>query len=89
MADGGQSVVFTGELGGDFDAFDGKTGKLLWHHDTGASIVAPPATYVVDGARYVVVASGDPGFLKVPEMTQPPGPAVLMAFTLKPASGSH
>ncbi|MDE2063223.1 MAG: PQQ-binding-like beta-propeller repeat protein, partial [Bradyrhizobium sp.] len=63
MTDGKSSVVFTGELGGEFDAFDTKTGQRLWHYDTGASIIAPPATYVVGGQRYVAVASGGPGWL--------------------------
>ena len=80
MAHGDSSIVFTGELGGNFDAFDGKSGKLLWQHDTGASIVAPPATYVIDGTRYVAVASGQPGFLKVPEMKKDTAPAVFTVF---------
>ena len=60
----GKSLVFTGMLNGHFNAYDTKTGKLLWSHDTGASIVAPPATFTMNGARYVVVAAGDPGFLR-------------------------
>jgi alcohol dehydrogenase (cytochrome c) len=86
MNDGSSSIVFTGQLDGEFDAFDSGTGELLWHHATGASIIAPPATYTMDGQRYVVVASGQPGFLKVPEMKQQPGPAVLSAFVSKPAN---
>ncbi|MBL27831.1 MAG: pyrrolo-quinoline quinone [Rhodospirillaceae bacterium] len=74
------SLVFTGLLDGTFAAYDGKSGKMLWHHDTGASIVAPPATYTMDGQRYVVVAAGDPGFLEVPELTKETGPSVLTAF---------
>jgi alcohol dehydrogenase (cytochrome c) len=88
MTNGSQSIVFTGQLDGEFDAFDAGTGKLLWHHDTGASIIAPPATYAMDGERYVVVASGQPGFLKVPEMKQQMGPAVLTAFVSKPANAT-
>ncbi len=78
---GGKSLVFTGLLDGHFNAYDGKDGKLLWSHDTGASIVAPPATFTMDGARYVVVAAGDPGFLKVPELKRI-GPGVLTAFSM-------
>ncbi len=40
----------------------------------------------MDGDRYVVVASGQPGFLKVPEMKQQMGPAALTAFVSKPAN---
>jgi alcohol dehydrogenase (cytochrome c) len=80
MTNGDSSVVFTGMLNGDFDAYDTKSGKLLWKHNTGASIIAPPATFVMDGDRYVVVASGDPGFLKVPELQGTSTEAVLTAF---------
>jgi alcohol dehydrogenase (cytochrome c) len=73
------SVVFTGMLDGNFNAYDPKDGKLLWHHDTGASIVAPPATFTMGGTRYVLVAAGDPGFLKVPELKRI-GPDTLTAF---------
>ncbi|MGE5158589.1 MAG: pyrroloquinoline quinone-dependent dehydrogenase [Gemmatimonas sp.] len=74
-----ESLVFTGLLDGHFDAYDAKSGKLLWQTDTGASIIAPPATFTANNERYVVVASGDPGFLKVPEL-KVSGPPVLTAF---------
>jgi hypothetical protein len=35
----------------------------------------------MDGSRYVVVAAGDPGFLKVPELKRI-GPGVLTAFRM-------
>src|SRR6185437_2029754 len=76
---GKESLVFTGLLDGHFNAYDASTGKLLWQHDTGDSIIAPPATFTANGQRYVVVASGDPGFLKVPEL-KVSGPPVLTAF---------
>ena len=74
-----QSLVFTGLLDGHFNTYDAQSGKLLWQHDTGASIIAPPATFVDNGKRYVVVASGGPGFLKVPELNAS-GPSMLTAF---------
>jgi alcohol dehydrogenase (cytochrome c) len=80
MTSGNDSVVFSGTLDGHFGALDAKTGKLLWHHATGASISAPPATFVMDGSRYVIVAAGAPGFQKVPELHGGTGPAVLTAF---------
>ena len=73
------SVVFTGMLNGNFDAYNPKNGDLLWHHDTGASIIAPPATFTMGGARYVLVAAGDPGWQKVPELKRI-GPDTLTAF---------
>jgi alcohol dehydrogenase (cytochrome c) len=79
-----ESLVFTGTLDGHFNAYDAKSGKLLWQHDNGASIIAPPATFAMNGERYILVASGDPGFLKVPELAKPTGPAVLTAFASGP-----
>ncbi|MEX6507010.1 pyrroloquinoline quinone-dependent dehydrogenase [Jiella sp. M17.18] len=76
----GASLVFTGLLDGHFNAYDTKTGKVLWSYDTGASIIAPPATFTMNDHRYLLVSSGDPGFLKVSEMTKPAGPAHLTAF---------
>ena len=79
------SIVFTGLLDGRFAAFDGKSGKLLWQYDTGAVIWAPPATFVENGDRYVLVASGGPGAMKVPELKKTIGPNVLTVFV----SGEH
>jgi len=82
MSTGSQSLVFSGELSGRFDAFDAKTGERLWQYDTGASIIAPPSTYMAGGKRYVIVASGQPGFLEVPKMKDMSvGSAVVTAFT--------
>jgi outer membrane protein assembly factor BamB len=83
--DDNASVVFTGLLDGRFAAFDGKSGKLLWQYDTGAVIWAPPATFVENGDRYVLVASGGPGAMKVPELKKTIGPNVLTVFV----SGEH
>ena len=33
-------VVFTGQLTGEFEAFDADTGKKLWHFQTGSGIEA-------------------------------------------------
>jgi glucose dehydrogenase len=40
-------------------AFDTSTGKLLWHADLPFSGVATPATYMVDGRQYVVIATSN------------------------------
>lgn len=84
-----ESLVFTGMLDGNFNAYDGQTGNLLWSYDTGASIIAPPATFTDGGDRYVVVASGDPGFLKVPGLDKNMGPAVLTAFVSSSAEAQQ
>lgn len=41
-----------------FRAFDTKTGELLWQTDLPAGGYATPATYLVEGRQYVVIASG-------------------------------
>ncbi len=40
-------------------AFDRATGKLLWRADLPFSGVATPATYMVDGRQYVVIATSN------------------------------
>jgi alcohol dehydrogenase (cytochrome c) len=51
-------VLFTGDAGGNFVAFDANTGKPLWHSRIGG-ISNAPETYLVDGLQYVLVAVGD------------------------------
>lgn len=51
-------LVFTGEGGGDFSAFDAKTGTKLWKFNCGAGVNAPPVSYEIDGKQYVAVAAG-------------------------------
>ena len=50
-------VIFAGEQQGEFTSLDAKTGKPLWHFNTGALITAGPSTYMVDGKQYVAIAS--------------------------------
>jgi alcohol dehydrogenase (cytochrome c) len=52
------NLVFTGEGNGSFDAYDAKTGELLWQFNCGAGVNAPPVTYQIDGRQYVAVAVG-------------------------------
>lgn len=51
-------LVFTGEGGGDFSAFDAKTGAKLWSFNCGAGVNAPPVSYELDGKQYMAVAAG-------------------------------
>jgi alcohol dehydrogenase (cytochrome c) len=51
-------LVFYGDGSAAFVAADAKTGKLLWHFNTGQSWKAGPMTYVVDGRQYVAIAAG-------------------------------
>ncbi len=76
-------LVFSGNLGGVVNAFDTKTGNILWSYDTGSYIQAPSEAYEADGKEYIVVGSGPAGNAKIPELPDTPGmPAVITAFTL-------
>ena len=45
-------------------AFDKQTGKVLWEHQLPAGGYATPATYMVDGRQYLVIAAGGAGKLR-------------------------
>lgn len=51
-------LLFMGEGNGKFNAFNAHTGAVLWQHDCGAGVNAPPITYEIDGRQYVAVAAG-------------------------------
>ena len=51
-------LVFTGDAGGNFVAYDAATGVPLWHARIGA-ITNAPITYTLDGRQHVLVAAGD------------------------------
>ncbi|MHC2469018.1 methanol/ethanol family PQQ-dependent dehydrogenase [Bradyrhizobium embrapense] len=51
-------VVFSGQLTGEFEAFDADTGKKLWQFQTGSGIEGQPVTWQQDGVQYVAVTSG-------------------------------
>ena len=52
-------LVFFADDSDSFEAVDAKTGKSLWHFNTGQSLHASPMSYAVDGQQYVAIASGD------------------------------
>jgi quinoprotein glucose dehydrogenase len=62
------NLLFIGATADDkkFRAFDSKTGKLLWETVLPFAGTATPATYMVDGRQYVVIASGGSQFVKGP-----------------------
>jgi alcohol dehydrogenase (cytochrome c) len=51
-------VLFTGDGGGSFVAFDATNGTPLWHSRIGSPSNAPQ-TYMLEGQQYVLVAVGD------------------------------
>ena len=51
-------LLFSGDAGGNFVAFDATSGAPLWHTRIGA-ITNAPQTYLIDGRQHVLVAVGD------------------------------
>lgn len=51
-------LIFYGESGGSFAAADAKSGKTLWHFNTGAVWKASPMTFTVHGKQHVAIAAG-------------------------------
>jgi alcohol dehydrogenase (cytochrome c) len=51
-------IVIFGEDSGALVAADAKTGKPLWHFQTGALWKASPMTYSFDGRQFVAIAAG-------------------------------
>ena len=56
LATGG-GVLFAASADGNLIALDGRTGKYLWHFQTGARIISSPISYAVDGKQYIAIAS--------------------------------
>jgi alcohol dehydrogenase (cytochrome c) len=55
----GGGLVFSGGTNDrKFRAFDAGNGKLLWEFPTNSGIVAPPASFAVDGKQYISVQAG-------------------------------
>jgi len=79
----GTGIVFSGQLDGEFDAYDARSGTVLWKYPTGSTISAPPATYTLGRKQYVIVASGNPnGNFALPGLSATNAGAMLTAFTL-------
>jgi alcohol dehydrogenase (cytochrome c) len=55
-------VVFFGDDAGSFEAVDARTGKPLWHFNTGQDISASPMSYAIAGKQYVAIAAGSDVF---------------------------
>ncbi len=52
-------VVFSGDNEGNVMALDARTGRNLWHYQTGSPLWGgSPITYLVDGRQYLLVPSG-------------------------------
>ncbi|MCK5704347.1 MAG: PQQ-dependent dehydrogenase, methanol/ethanol family, partial [Cyclobacteriaceae bacterium] len=51
-------LVFQGLADGKFNAYDAKSGKLIWSYDAGLGISAPPITYKIMGKQYIALLVG-------------------------------
>ena len=51
-------LIFNGEGNGSFNAFNAKTGELLWTTKIDAGVNAPPITFMIDGKQYIAVVAG-------------------------------
>lgn len=57
LATGG-NLVFQGNSGSEFAAYNAANGEKLWSFGAQTGIVAPPITYTVNGEQYVAVLAG-------------------------------
>jgi alcohol dehydrogenase (cytochrome c) len=52
-------LLLTGDMGGDFLAFDSMSGKLLHRYPTGGAIAGGVVTYAIGGKQYIATTSGN------------------------------
>jgi acido-empty-quinoprotein group A len=52
-------LLFGGDPGGHFIAFDPASGRILWHAGVGSPVSNGPMTYELDHRQYVIAAAGD------------------------------
>lgn len=51
-------LLFFGDDAESLEAVDARTGRALWHFNTGQSMHASPMSYMIDGVQYVAIAAG-------------------------------
>jgi alcohol dehydrogenase (cytochrome c) len=82
----GGGVVFSGQLTGEFEAFDAGSGKKLWHFQTGSGIEGQPITWDEGGKQYVAVSVGIGGVYSLfsgdERLAKVPAGGSLWAFAL-------
>jgi alcohol dehydrogenase (cytochrome c) len=61
LATGG-GVLFASSRDGNLIALDAKTGKYLWHYQSGGTHAASPMSYAVDGRQYIALTAGSAVF---------------------------
>jgi alcohol dehydrogenase (cytochrome c) len=77
-------LVFTGEPNGRFNAWNARTGEVLWSYQTGNGIHSNPVTYSVNGKQYIAVPTGWGGWVEgyAPELLGAPRGTSLYVFAL-------
>ena len=76
VTDGGLLFIGASVFDQKFHAYDKTTGKLLWETELPLSGLATPATYMVNGKQYVVIAAGGG------QSSRKPSGGVYVAFAL-------
>ena len=79
------NLIFTGEVGGYFDALDAQSGKILFRHNLADTIQGGVITYSTRSIQYVAVVSGDGGVITkktMPEVIG--GNPTITVFALPP-----
>ncbi|MDE2474574.1 MAG: PQQ-binding-like beta-propeller repeat protein, partial [Alphaproteobacteria bacterium] len=77
-------LVFHGQPDGNFQAYDARSGDLLWQWQTGAGADAPAITYQIDGQQYVAIAAGG-----VAIQTTSANSDMIWAFSLNGSPGGR
>jgi PQQ-dependent dehydrogenase (methanol/ethanol family) len=55
----GGGIVFAGTADGDLIALDSKSGRPLWHFQTGGEVASSPMSYSVGGKQFVAISAGN------------------------------
>ena len=76
VTEGGLLFIGASVFDQKFHAYDKTTGKLLWETELPFSGLATPATYMVNGKQYVVIAAGGG------QSSRKPSGGVYVAFAL-------
>ena len=79
-------LLFGGDTGGRFKAFDQNTGEVLWEVNLGSPVTGFPITYAVGNTQYVAVSTGSsatiPSFLSMTPEVKPTFGNNLFVFAL-------
>ena len=85
----GGNLVFQGTADGRLEAFDARSGKVLWSKAVGGAIRGAPSTVMAGGDQYLLVATGNGNssatgtyFSKYASTAQSRSSARLLAFKL-------